>query len=306
MGYTVKDRIIRTPDGISIYDSENGITLRLNHSEASSLLGISDIAEDYECPETVHLELTSRCNIDCPYCYVPRDSCELGTKKWEAIIDQLDDLGVFQLTFGGGEPFLRNDISHLARYARDRGVNVTVTTNGTLLDSVSIRDLQEFRQVNISYHEEASRNAFRIDETLRRLSGENVSTGISLIMSKQYLSQVGYIADLARETHSQLLLLTYKPVGNDSENCVEVKRIRSIAENLSKDGVSVGIDSLTNGKCLQKESFCVISSSGEVFPCSFIRQAMGNITCQSIREIWADRGKKIECPYSDMLKGNSP
>ena len=42
---------------------------------------------------------------------IPRDVPELHTEHWFSIFDQLADLGVFQLTFGGGEPWEQELIS---------------------------------------------------------------------------------------------------------------------------------------------------------------------------------------------------
>ena len=52
--------------------------------------------------------------------------------------------------------------------------------------------------------------------------------------------------------------------------------------------------------CLQKRRFCDISSDGTVYPCSFIREPMGNILKENFKDIWKKRGDQIECPYKCM------
>jgi len=130
--------------------------------------------KDFACPEIVHAEVTARCNLNCAYCYVPKEQEELGLEAWKTIFKQLGDFGVFQLTFGGGEPFLRPDVCQLAKIADDYGLNVTVTTNGALLDSWPLEELAIFRQINISYHSQSILQGFQIEKALARLSTANI------------------------------------------------------------------------------------------------------------------------------------
>lgn len=61
-------------------------------------------------------ELTYRCNLDCCYCYVPRDYLRGKSKEKEFtfeeicnIMDRLGEEGTLYLTFTGGEPLIRRD-----------------------------------------------------------------------------------------------------------------------------------------------------------------------------------------------------
>ena len=52
-------------------------------------------------PLSVLCELTYRCNLQCPYCYNPRNlhayRDELTDAQWQSVIDQAADLGVLQV-----------------------------------------------------------------------------------------------------------------------------------------------------------------------------------------------------------------
>ena len=48
---------------------------------------------------------------------------------------------VFQVNFGGGEPFLREDILEILEHAHERGITTCVSTNGTVLDSDLVDEL---------------------------------------------------------------------------------------------------------------------------------------------------------------------
>lgn len=90
---------------------------------------------------SVILEVTTRCNLSCQYCYnvwndrsYPRDA--LGTAGMQALISRIcEQTGCDLLTLTGGEPLLREDLPALVAHARSRGVGVNLITNGTLLDA---------------------------------------------------------------------------------------------------------------------------------------------------------------------------
>ena len=84
-------------------------------------------------------ELTRRCNLRCPYCYVgfARNTLsenELSKEEIFSIFDQIADKGCLFLTFSGGEPFFRDDFRSIYLYALKKGFLITIFTNGTLID----------------------------------------------------------------------------------------------------------------------------------------------------------------------------
>ena len=48
---------------------------------------------------------------------------------------------VFQVNFGGGEPFLRDDFLEILDHAHRRGITTCVSTNGTVLDADLVDEL---------------------------------------------------------------------------------------------------------------------------------------------------------------------
>lgn len=86
----------------------------------------------------VFWNLTDRCNLSCTHCYnrsgPGRETAgELTTGEAVQVIDDLAGMGVPLILFSGGEPLLREDIWDLARHARDRGLKMALSTNGTLI-----------------------------------------------------------------------------------------------------------------------------------------------------------------------------
>ncbi len=105
------------------------------------------------------LALTFRCQNDCVHCYAggPHETPELTTAQWKSVIDKLSEIGVFILTFTGGEPTLRDDLPELLLYAQNKGMVTGLISNGRKLKDKAYVDVLEksgldFVQVTLESH----------------------------------------------------------------------------------------------------------------------------------------------------------
>jgi cyclic pyranopterin phosphate synthase len=92
----------------------------------------------------LRISVTDRCNFRCVYCmpkeifgrdhaFLPREAL-LTFEELERAARLFTALGVIKIRLTGGEPLLRRDLEHLvAMLARLPGVELTLTTNGSLL-----------------------------------------------------------------------------------------------------------------------------------------------------------------------------
>jgi radical SAM protein with 4Fe4S-binding SPASM domain len=178
-------------------------------------------------PTTVHLSLTEACNLDCPACYVLKsEEPPLNTSQVEQLINELAEMKVFQLAIGGGEPFLRKDLGHLVRYARQRGLVPNVTTNGTLLTRERLAEIRGFvGQIQLSLNgydaesHEAHRTPGSFEKTLsamRLLREMDMAFGMNILVTRG--SDFYRTARLAIEQGArQVNALRPKPAANDTK-----------------------------------------------------------------------------------------
>jgi MoaA/NifB/PqqE/SkfB family radical SAM enzyme len=94
-----------------------------------------------ERPRQIQIEITNRCNMDCPMC--PREvmDIELEHMDWDkftTVVDQLTNREDITLT-GWGEPFLYPSIFDMVAYCKERGHRVMITSNG-LFSKTSLVD----------------------------------------------------------------------------------------------------------------------------------------------------------------------
>ena len=98
-------------------------------------------------PYLVSWNLTGRCNLACPHCYIDAQSeadGELTLAKVRSIIDEIASLNNrLMLILSGGEPMLRGDIFDIVEYAAKSGLITVMGSNGTLLTGERLMLLKE-------------------------------------------------------------------------------------------------------------------------------------------------------------------
>ena len=137
-----------------------------------------------KAPVNVTWEITDQCNLECVHC-LSADTMEesrgdLDFDECCRFIDELDRMEVFQINFGGGEPFLREDFLDILHYAHSKRITTCVSTNGTVLDRALVKKLKE---MDLLYLQVSLDGATR--ETNDRMRGEGsynlIMFGIELL-----------------------------------------------------------------------------------------------------------------------------
>ena len=96
-------------------------------------------------PQSISLTITNHCNLRCQMCgqwsqegYVRGDTGrlrrEMTLADWKRVVDELAAHGTPLLLLRGGEPFMLPGIIELLEYIHNRGIFISIDTNGTLLD----------------------------------------------------------------------------------------------------------------------------------------------------------------------------
>lgn len=111
----------------------------------------------------VSWNLTRKCNLKCLHCYIDagaEDPHELTTAEALALVDQMAEVGVPLILFTGGEPLVRQDFFDIAERARDAGIKLVLSTNGTLITSEVAKRLREVGVVYVGVSLDSIDSAF--------------------------------------------------------------------------------------------------------------------------------------------------
>lgn len=153
------------------------------------------------------LNFTGRCNMACPFCYVPFDGSEVGDKKVIEVVEAIIALNPEAVTIGGGDPFMFRSIVDLLAMLHDGKRFIQVDTNAKSLKQAHIYSLLKY--VNLvglpldggrrESHElmRAAPGHFKIVmEWLHKLSQLSIGIKINTVVSRLNLADViniGYL-----------------------------------------------------------------------------------------------------------------
>lgn len=113
----------------------------------SNLKGVQipEIKAILDLPVEVMIEVESRCNFQCSFCFnrISFAAHGFGKQRLETsyikeIIDNIKKANVSTVRFTGGEPMLRDDFFELIQYAKLKGLEVRLNTNGSLIESYAM------------------------------------------------------------------------------------------------------------------------------------------------------------------------
>lgn len=183
----------------------------------------------------LRVSVVDRCNLRCVYCmpaeglaWLPRAEI-LTVSEIERLVGLFVGLGVREIKLTGGEPTVRPELPAIVRAVRalDPGLDVSITTNGLLLDRLAapLRDAGLDR-VTVSCD---SLLRHRFAEMTRRDALERVQAGLRAAEEAGYRpiklncvvirgSNEGEVVDfarLARQTGYEVRFIEYMPLDAD-------------------------------------------------------------------------------------------
>jgi SynChlorMet cassette radical SAM/SPASM protein ScmE len=89
-------------------------------------------------PRTVDVEITSRCNLRCRYCYYFDNSSvtyqDLPTDEWLKFFDELGRCAVMNVCLAGGEPFILEELPTLLNGIVRNRMRFSILSNGGLIN----------------------------------------------------------------------------------------------------------------------------------------------------------------------------
>jgi MoaA/NifB/PqqE/SkfB family radical SAM enzyme len=106
-------------------------------------------------PKRAQIEITTRCNLDCPMCPRRRlglKGADMDFGVFRGIIDGLSSVREITLS-GWGEPLMHPDLAGMIDYSKSRGKRIKLTTNGLMMNERDIEILKKVDEVNFSIDE---------------------------------------------------------------------------------------------------------------------------------------------------------
>lgn len=291
-------------------------------------------------PSLISWNLTKKCNLRCPHCYMEagrKAEDELATEECLELIGEMKALGTEMLILTGGEPLLRKDIYEIARYASDQRIWVVMGTNGVLItDRVAEKMVAcGVKGVGISIDslDPAKHNSFRGGPDAWEYSVKALDIcrahGLEVlvqttIMDMNY-AEVPRLIEFAREKGAwsfNLYFLVQTGRGQEmndlsAEGTEEMLSylvgvqdqhkpmlVRSkCAPHFKRISYERGLGGLESGGCMAGSEYCRITPEGNVTPCPYMTVVAGNVREKSFTEIWESSPVLLQLRDARNLKG---
>jgi AdoMet-dependent heme synthase len=182
-------------------------------------------------------EVTRSCNLNCVHCRAAA-SCgpypgELSTGKCFQLIDEIAAVSLPVIILTGGEPLLRPDIFKIASYGTNKGLRMVIATNGTLVNSDTVKKMIQsgIKRVSISIDgkDAASHDAFRQEKG----AFDKAMTGIDAMKEADMEFQINTTITTANLKQIQDILELAKKLGAAAHHIfllVPTGRGRDLAE----------------------------------------------------------------------------
>lgn len=300
-------------------------------------------------PVNLTWEVTLACNLRCRHCLSSSAepvAGELTTAEALDLVDQMARDKVFQINFGGGEPFMRPDFMEIIDACHDKGIMTCISTNGTLFTEDLVKRLSKTRlvaiQVSLDGAEKETCEAIRGKGTyekaiqaLELLADSPIPTSINTVLTASNAHEIDDLQVLADRLGVSLRISRFRPSGRGADNWHELRptpeQLLAFSEWLGKnDNIRTGDSffSLTSQErqglglnlCGAAKLTCCVGPTGKVFPCAFLqtdRFEAGDIRKSTFKDIWDNseifksfRNLRIhsceDCQRFDQCHGGCP
>ena len=284
----------------------------------------------------LQVESTDACRQECLYCYsgsAPTEHAGLSSPEIRDLIDDAAALEIRAIDWLGGDPLERHDWHELMLHARTRGLLNNVWTSGLPLrePGVARRVLEATEGGFVSVHVDSLdpqiyarlhrgadvRNIDRILEGVDALLalGKSPDQMINCITFTSLQSAADAIATMRwwmREKGIRTCLTMFNPAGKG-------EKLRALAPGSretqlvyeERDRVNYGDGSPSLSAMDTDKFYCgtmaSVTFTGDVTPCSVIRQGVGNLRSTPFRDIVdAHLGDLVHAPLHDVQSMPAP
>ena len=178
-------------------------------------------AGEVVAPIHVSIWPTIRCNLKCSYCCcknTERNSPDLDFEIYKRAVDVLSKYGTKAIEIsGGGEPLLWKDFSRAVDYTVDKGIKVSLITNGVYLDRVPKETLRKTSWVRISM--QSADHVRAINRA--HLKGIKLSGSFIVSDNTDRVQEMIEVAEFCNDNRITLRVAVERPCDDDFEKSIK-------------------------------------------------------------------------------------
>lgn len=271
-------------------------------------------AEKTISPANVSLEVTSACNMSCPFCYARAGEriVHFPFNSLAKVLDELFDVGVLSVGLTGGEFFVHSRALDILKLTCDRFPRVSLLTNGTLITDEAIDYIGEHSdQILVGVSIDSATPTFhdtlrnlkgaheKACQSIRRLAERGVKVRMSSVICEENQWEITDLAELALSLGATSFAFSFvenfgrRQEFNDSHSIEATEDygnyITNIITKYREYIPLVQPSDYREGRmnCGAGTGSIVIGADGNVRPCLMMddTKLFGNIINQSLEEV---------------------
>ncbi len=291
-------------------------------------------------PALVSWNLTKKCNLKCPHCYMSageKAENELSTGECLDLIDEMVGLGTEMLILTGGEPLLRRDIYDIARHASSKGIWVVMGTNGVLVNDhvaakmvecgvkgvgISLDSIDPGKHDSFRGGPDAWKHSVRALDTCRK---HNLQVLVQTTVMDMNRHEVPQLIEFAKEKGAwsfNLYFLVQTGRGQEM-NDLSARDTDSLLRDLATHqdrhrpmlvrakcapqykqiAYEMGFGGLESGGCMAGTEYMRITPGGDVTPCPYMTKVAGNVRDSGLSGVWNESPVLQQLRDARLLKG---
>ena len=262
-------------------------------------------------PVSYSIEPTNHCNLKCPECPSGLGSLTrpLGLMKpglFKKLVDEISRDGFYIQLYFQGEPYINKNLPQMIRYAQDKNMYVSISTNGHFINEKNADEILDNAPDKLIYSidglDEKSYQNYRAggtfaraDAGLRALTERKNYRGLKkpfvelqFIVMKQNEHLLEKVMEYGRDTGVDRVVFKTMQVSS-YENALHF-----LPENQKYRRYDVGAGSFKvkgklKNKCFALWRTSVITWDGRVVPCCFDKDAdfeLGEMNGNGFKSVW--------------------
>ena len=275
---------------------------------------------------SAEIEFNRSCNYRCPYCYAAGSDSSLPHEVAERVIREVALLGGRKIVVLGGEPLLCRRLKEYILLAESLGMGAEIFTNASLIDeewarfffehncrvAVKLNSLDPAVHDRMTGVRDALGKALRAIDILQKAGLDEQRLAASSVICSANEKEAVSLWKYLRSRHVKPYLEIMTPQGRLLEHRdleVHPRRLKEIFDEIADFDRSLGFQwepqpPLVGASCLRHQYSCVVSASGDVYPCVGMTVKLGSVLASPLREIlFNSKVLRLLKDFRNTLKG---
>src|SRR5579859_102844 len=276
----------------------------------------------FSAPCMAWVEITRRCNLRCPHCFVEGGiarSSELTTKRIYSLLDEWAEMGVFSVVITGGEPSVHRDFLSIVNYAWELGFVIGIASNAVpLTDRVLAQIPHDDVIVSVSLDGIHDQGKYKdesdfsyVTRRLLEIRERGFNTSIMTTTTHDNVRDLNKIITWAVDHDISLRSVPFVPMGRgaryrelanttaDVDLAAEFWIAEEQWERVKDKTLGLCAGKVLNflltmvfatRRCMSGRGLAYIESGGDVYPCTTCSGnkvlRAGNVMADSFKDIW--------------------